>query len=198
MGSKTQKNGYTKDPIGNVFIVLVLLLQIVQLILFLVESRLHQAFDGAIVSLLFDSRETFTIKGFYYVEGLTFTIFHSWSFCDVDLETHFFKLQPCLMAKDPNSSMVMARRLSSSQFDYINAFIKRDIVIGLPKLKYVRDYLCFLCEVVKQKEGSLKSKIILDTLSTFNDETPEVFKDFSDDPTKSSSPVISVAPGQRH
>ncbi|GJZ82891.1 retrovirus-related pol polyprotein from transposon TNT 1-94 [Tanacetum coccineum] len=37
---------------------------------------------------------------------------------------------------------------------------KRDVVIGLPKLKYVKDQLCSSCEVSKAKRSSFKSKTV--------------------------------------
>nr|GFB75082.1 hypothetical protein [Tanacetum cinerariifolium] len=75
----------------------------------------------------------------------------------------------CLMAKaTPTQAWLWHRRLSHLNFDYINLFSKKDIVIGLPKLKYVKDQLCSSCELSKAKRSSFKSK----------DETPEVLKDF--------------------
>ncbi|GKA00192.1 hypothetical protein Tco_0672742, partial [Tanacetum coccineum] len=49
------------------------------------------------------------------------------------------------------------RRLSRLNFDYIKLLSKKDVVIGLPKLKYVKDQLC------SSYEGC---------------ETPEVLKEF--------------------
>ncbi|GJT68588.1 retrovirus-related pol polyprotein from transposon TNT 1-94 [Tanacetum coccineum] len=58
----------------------------------------------------------------------------------------------CLMAKaSPTQAWLWHRRLSHLNFDYINLLSKKDIVIGLPKLKYVRDHLCSSCEVSKAK-----------------------------------------------
>ncbi|GJT83018.1 retrovirus-related pol polyprotein from transposon TNT 1-94 [Tanacetum coccineum] len=55
--------------------------------------------------------------------------------------------------------MVMASKgLSHLNFDYINLLSKKDVVIGLPKLKYVKDQLCSSCEVSKAKRSSFKSK----------------------------------------
>nr|GEV45256.1 retrovirus-related Pol polyprotein from transposon TNT 1-94 [Tanacetum cinerariifolium] len=48
------------------------------------------------------------------------------------------------------------RRLSHLNFDYINLLSKKDVVIGLPKLKYVKDKLCYSCEVSKAKRSSFK------------------------------------------
>ncbi|GJX36844.1 retrovirus-related pol polyprotein from transposon TNT 1-94 [Tanacetum coccineum] len=49
-------------------------------------------------------------------------------------------------------------QLSHLNFDYINLLSKKDVVIGLPKLKYVKDQLCSSCEVSKAKRSSFKSK----------------------------------------
>ncbi|GKD45044.1 retrovirus-related pol polyprotein from transposon TNT 1-94, partial [Tanacetum coccineum] len=49
----------------------------------------------------------------------------------------------CLMAKaSPTQGWLWHRRLSHHNFDYINLLSKKDVVIGLPKLKYVKDQLC--------------------------------------------------------
>nr|GEW92093.1 retrovirus-related Pol polyprotein from transposon TNT 1-94 [Tanacetum cinerariifolium] len=65
----------------------------------------------------------------------------------------------CLMAKATSShAWLWHRRLSHLNFDTINLLSKNDIVVGLPKLKFVKDHLC----------SSFESK----------DETPEVLIDF--------------------
>ncbi|GJV14079.1 integrase, catalytic region, zinc finger, CCHC-type containing protein [Tanacetum coccineum] len=51
-------------------------------------------------------------------------------------------------------------RLSHLNFDYINLLSKKDIVIGLPKLKYVKDQLCSSCELSKAKRSSFKTKVV--------------------------------------
>nr|GEU84772.1 integrase, catalytic region, zinc finger, CCHC-type, peptidase aspartic, catalytic [Tanacetum cinerariifolium] len=50
------------------------------------------------------------------------------------------------------------RRLSHLKFDFINLLLKKDIMIGLPKLKYVKDQLYSSCEVSKDKKNSFKTK----------------------------------------
>ncbi|GJU32311.1 retrovirus-related pol polyprotein from transposon TNT 1-94 [Tanacetum coccineum] len=66
-----------------------------------------------------------------------------------------------LMAKaSPTQAWLWHRRLSHLNFDYINLLSKKDIVIGLPKLKYVKDQLCSSCEVSKAKRSSFKSKVV--------------------------------------
>ncbi|GJW08527.1 retrovirus-related pol polyprotein from transposon TNT 1-94 [Tanacetum coccineum] len=67
----------------------------------------------------------------------------------------------CLMAKAlPTQAWLWHRRLSHLNFDYINLLSKKDVVIGLPKLKYVKDQLCSSCEVSKAKRSSFKSKTV--------------------------------------
>ncbi|GKE65569.1 retrovirus-related pol polyprotein from transposon TNT 1-94, partial [Tanacetum coccineum] len=58
----------------------------------------------------------------------------------------------CLMEKaSPTQACLWHRRLSHLNFDYINLLSKKDVVIGLPKLKYIKDQLCSSCEVSKAK-----------------------------------------------
>nr|GEW48178.1 hypothetical protein [Tanacetum cinerariifolium] len=67
----------------------------------------------------------------------------------------------CLMAKaTPTQAWLCHQRLSHLNFDYINLLLKKDIVIGLPKLKYVKDQLCSSCELSKVKRSSFKSKAV--------------------------------------
>ncbi|GJW68945.1 retrovirus-related pol polyprotein from transposon TNT 1-94 [Tanacetum coccineum] len=67
----------------------------------------------------------------------------------------------CLMAKaSPTQAWLWHRRLSHLNFDYINLLSKKDVMIGLPKLKYVKDQLCSSYEVSKAKQSSFKSKIV--------------------------------------
>nr|GFA58824.1 retrovirus-related Pol polyprotein from transposon TNT 1-94 [Tanacetum cinerariifolium] len=67
----------------------------------------------------------------------------------------------CLMAKaTPTQAWLWHRRLSHLNFDYINLLSKKDIVIGLPKLKYVKDQLRSSCELSKAQRSSFKSKVV--------------------------------------
>nr|GEU60153.1 retrovirus-related Pol polyprotein from transposon TNT 1-94 [Tanacetum cinerariifolium] len=67
----------------------------------------------------------------------------------------------CLMAKaTPTQAWLWHRRFSHLNFDYINLLSKKDIVIGLPKLKYVKDQLCSSCGLSKAKRSSFKSKAV--------------------------------------
>nr|GEX07570.1 ribonuclease H-like domain-containing protein [Tanacetum cinerariifolium] len=67
----------------------------------------------------------------------------------------------CLIDKaSPTQAWLWHRRLSYLNFDYINLLSKKDIVIGLPKLKFVKDQLCSSCEVSRAKRSSFKSKVV--------------------------------------
>ncbi|GJS93581.1 retrovirus-related pol polyprotein from transposon TNT 1-94 [Tanacetum coccineum] len=69
------------------------------------------------------------------------------------------------MAKaSPTQAWLWHRRLSHLNFDYINLLSKKDVVIGLPKLKYVKDQLCSSCEVSRSKTKFIKSKTITSSL----------------------------------
>ncbi|GJT32468.1 retrovirus-related pol polyprotein from transposon TNT 1-94 [Tanacetum coccineum] len=84
-----------------------------------------------------------TINRVYYVEGLNHNLFSVGQFYDADLEVAFRK-----------------STLSHLNFDHINLLSKKNVVIGLPKLKYVKDQLCSSCEVSKAKRSSFKTKTV--------------------------------------
>nr|GFA26871.1 hypothetical protein [Tanacetum cinerariifolium] len=82
------------------------------------------------------------------------------------------------------------RRLSHLNFDTINLLSKNDIVVGLPKLKFIKDHLCSFYELGKAKRKSFHTKstpslkrrlplLQMDVCGPMsNDETPEVLIDF--------------------
>ncbi|GJY72322.1 retrovirus-related pol polyprotein from transposon TNT 1-94 [Tanacetum coccineum] len=109
-----------------------------------------------------------TINRVYYVEGLNHNLFSVGQFCDADLEVAFRK-STCsvrdlqgndLLTASPTQAWLWHRRLSHLNFDYINLLSKKDVVIGLPKLKHVKDQLCSSCEVSKAKRSSFKTKTV--------------------------------------
>nr|GEZ32464.1 integrase, catalytic region, zinc finger, CCHC-type, peptidase aspartic, catalytic [Tanacetum cinerariifolium] len=58
----------------------------------------------------------------------------------------------CLMAKATSSqAWLWHRRLSHLNFNTINLFSKNDIVVGLSKLKLIKDHLCSSCDLGKAK-----------------------------------------------
>ncbi|GKC79731.1 retrovirus-related pol polyprotein from transposon TNT 1-94 [Tanacetum coccineum] len=65
----------------------------------------------------------------------------------------------CLMARVTSTKSWLCRqRLSHLNFDTINELAKHDLVIGLPKFKYLKEHLCPLCEQGKSKTTSHKPK----------------------------------------
>nr|GEX77397.1 hypothetical protein [Tanacetum cinerariifolium] len=65
----------------------------------------------------------------------------------------------CLMAKVISSqAWLWHRRLSHLNFDTINLLSNNDIVIGLPKLKFIKDHLCSSYELGKAKRKSFHTK----------------------------------------
>ncbi|GJT93107.1 retrovirus-related pol polyprotein from transposon TNT 1-94 [Tanacetum coccineum] len=64
-----------------------------------------------------------------------------------------------LSAASLTQAWLWHRRLSHLNFDYITLLSKKDVVTGLPKLKYVKDQLCSSCEMSKAKRSSFKSKL---------------------------------------
>ncbi|GJW72108.1 retrovirus-related pol polyprotein from transposon TNT 1-94 [Tanacetum coccineum] len=85
----------------------------------------------------------------------------------------------CLMAKATSSqAWLWHRRLSHLNFNTINLLLKNNIVIGLPKLKFVKDHLCSSCELEKAKRKSVHIKTTRTHFLRSKDETPAVLIDF--------------------
>ncbi|GKA05706.1 retrovirus-related pol polyprotein from transposon TNT 1-94 [Tanacetum coccineum] len=79
----------------------------------------------------------------------------------ISLQETTSSIQICLMVKAlPTQAWLWHRILSHLNFHYINLLSKKDVVIGLPKLKYVKDQLCSSCEVSKAKRSSFKTKVV--------------------------------------
>nr|GFA16288.1 hypothetical protein [Tanacetum cinerariifolium] len=100
-----------------------------------------------------------TIKRVYYVEGLNHNLFSVGSrgtnLYSITLQDTNSPNSICLMAKATSSqAWLWHRRLSHLNFDTINLLSKNDIVVGLPKLKFVKDHLCSSCELGKAKRKS--------------------------------------------
>nr|GEU57075.1 hypothetical protein [Tanacetum cinerariifolium] len=120
-----------------------------------------------------------TINMVYYVKGLNHNLFlvgngllignHGSDLYTISLQESTSSTPFCLMAKStPTQAWLWHRRLSHLNFDYINPLSKKDIVIGLPKLKYVKDQLCSSCELSKEKRSSFKSKVVLSSKEGLN------------------------------
>ncbi|GJU16177.1 retrovirus-related pol polyprotein from transposon TNT 1-94 [Tanacetum coccineum] len=60
----------------------------------------------------------------------------------------------------PTQAWLWHQRLSHLNFDSINLLSKKDIVNGLPNLKYAKDQLCSSCELSKAKRSTFKTKTV--------------------------------------
>ncbi|GJS32717.1 retrovirus-related pol polyprotein from transposon TNT 1-94 [Tanacetum coccineum] len=78
----------------------------------------------------------------------------------------------CLLSKaSKNKSWLWHRRLNHLNFDTINDFARKDLVRGLPRLKFEKDHLCSACQLGKSKKHTHKPKtknINLEVLNTFH------------------------------
>nr|GEU95590.1 hypothetical protein [Tanacetum cinerariifolium] len=178
-------------PLCQILHCLLILLQLIEIVLFIVDSRNDQI--APILGYGDLVQGAVMIKRVYYVEGLNYNLFSVGQLCDADLEVAFRKstcyirdlkgndfltgsrgtdlysitLQDttspnpiCLMAKATSSqAWLWHRRLSHLNFDTINLLSKNDIMVGLPKQKFVKDHLCFSCEFRKAKRKSFHTKI---------------------------------------
>nr|GEV14417.1 hypothetical protein [Tanacetum cinerariifolium] len=139
--------------------------QIVQLIILIVDSGCTKHMTGNLKLLC-----NFVEK-VYYVECLNHNLFSVGQFCDADLEVAFRK-SICfvrdLQGNDLLTAWLLHRRLSHLNFDYINLLSKNDIVIGLPKLKYVKDQLCSSYELSKAKRSSFESNVVSSSKGRLN------------------------------
>nr|GEX83412.1 hypothetical protein [Tanacetum cinerariifolium] len=101
----------------------------------------------------------------YYVEDLEgnnlITGNHGSNIYTISLQELTSSTPLCLMAKASlTQAWLWHQRLCHLNFDYINLLSKKDIVIGLPKLKYVKDQLCSSYELSKAKGSSFKSTAV--------------------------------------
>nr|GEV77742.1 hypothetical protein [Tanacetum cinerariifolium] len=143
---KFTPSGYNwkpKSKIGN----------LVEIVLFIVDSGCSKHMTGNL-KLLINFVEKFM--------GLNHNLFSVGQFCDADLEVAFRKSTCYIRDLKGNDlltvpSMVMASSSLSSEFKTINLLSNNDIVIGLPKLKFVKDHLCSSCELGKAKRKSFQS-----------------------------------------
>nr|GEW13439.1 hypothetical protein [Tanacetum cinerariifolium] len=65
----------------------------------------------------------------------------------------------CLLSKAfKNKSWLWHRRLNHLNFGTINDLARKDLVRGLPRLKFEKDHLCFACQLGKSKKHTHKPK----------------------------------------
>nr|GEV02778.1 reverse transcriptase domain-containing protein [Tanacetum cinerariifolium] len=120
---------------------------IVQLILFIVDSGCTKHMTGNLKLLC-----NFVEKFLGFITSKASIIISS------QLVKFVIRIWRLLFVRDLQGNDLLTGFLISN-FDYINLLSKKDIVIGLPKLKYIKDQLCSSCELSKAKRSSFKSKV---------------------------------------
>ncbi|GJY21924.1 retrotransposon protein, putative, unclassified [Tanacetum coccineum] len=129
---------------------------VVQLILFIVDSGYTKHMTGNLKLLCNFVEKYLDLQGNDLLIGNCGSDLYTISLRETTSSTPI-----CLMDKaSPTQAWLWHQRLSHFNFDYINLLSKKDVVIGLPKLKYVKDQLCSSCEVSKAKRSSFKTKVI--------------------------------------
>ena len=66
----------------------------------------------------------------------------------------------CLLSKQ-DESWFWHRRIAHIHMIHLNKLISKDLVIGLPKLKFEKDYICEACQKGKQIKNSFKLKNVV-------------------------------------
>ncbi|GKB84600.1 retrovirus-related pol polyprotein from transposon TNT 1-94 [Tanacetum coccineum] len=78
----------------------------------------------------------------------------------------------CLLSKaSKNKSWLWHRRLNHLNFSTINDLARKDLVRGLPRLKFEKDHLCSACQLGKSKKYTYKPKsenTIMEVLHTLH------------------------------
>ncbi|GKB22259.1 retrovirus-related pol polyprotein from transposon TNT 1-94 [Tanacetum coccineum] len=108
------------------------------------------------------------ISRVYYVEGLRHNLFYVGQFCDSDLEvafrnhTYIMRSSPIfLLSKaSKNKSWLWHRCLNHLNFGTLNDLARKDLVRGLPRLKFEKDHLCSACQLGKSRKATHKPKTI--------------------------------------
>jgi len=81
---------------------------------------------------------------------------------DLDLDDVSSSGAKCLIAKNEDS-WLWHRHLSHVHFDLLNKIVSKDLVVGLPKIKFEKDRLCDVCQKGKQTRVSFKPKKVVST-----------------------------------
>jgi len=68
----------------------------------------------------------------------------------------------CLVANN-NDSWLWHKRFAHIHMEHLNKLVKHDLVIGLPKIKFIKDRLCDACQKGKQTKSTFPSKNVVST-----------------------------------
>ena len=68
----------------------------------------------------------------------------------------------CLMVSN-NESWLWHKRFAHIHMELLNRLIKHDLVIGLPRIKFIKDRLCDACQKGRQTKSTFTSKNVVST-----------------------------------
>nr|GFB58951.1 hypothetical protein [Tanacetum cinerariifolium] len=103
----------------------------------------------------------------YYVEGLGHNLFSVGKFCDSDLEVAFRK-HSCYVRDTDGVELIKGSRGSNLYTISVEDMMKKDLVRGLPRLKFKKDHLCSACQLGKSKKHTHKPKTENTNLEVLN------------------------------
>jgi len=69
----------------------------------------------------------------------------------------------CLLSKH-DESWLWHKTIAHIHMNHLNKLISKDLVIGLPKLKFEKDHICEACQKGKQVKNSFKIKNVVSSL----------------------------------
>nr|GEU33668.1 integrase, catalytic region, zinc finger, CCHC-type, peptidase aspartic, catalytic [Tanacetum cinerariifolium] len=97
---------------------------------------------------------------------------HGSNLYTISIEDMMKSFPICLLSKaSKNKSWLWHRRLNHLNFDTINDLARKDLVRGLPRLKFEKDHFCSACQLGKSKKHTHKPKAEntnLEVLNTFH------------------------------
>lgn len=80
----------------------------------------------------------------------------------ISLDDSSLKLK-CLVVNNNNDAWLWHKRIAHIHMDHLNKLVKHDLVVGLPKIKFIKDKLCDACQKGKQTKVSFKPKHVVST-----------------------------------
>ncbi|GJZ22221.1 retrovirus-related pol polyprotein from transposon TNT 1-94 [Tanacetum coccineum] len=105
------------------------------------------------------------ISRVYYVEGLDGVDLikgsHGTNLYTISVEDMMRSSPICLLSKaSKNKSWLWHHRLNHLNFGTLNDLARKDLVRGLPRLKFKKDHLCSACQLGKSRKAIHKPKMI--------------------------------------
>nr|GEZ07322.1 hypothetical protein [Tanacetum cinerariifolium] len=138
------------------------------------EAKVVRPLDRSIVSACRYTQHSQELLEVYYVEGLGHNLFSVEQFYDSDLEVAFRK-HSCYVRDTDGIDLIKGSRGSNlytisvkDMMNTINDLARKDLVRGLPRLKFEKDHLCSACQLGKSKKHTHKPKAENTNLKVLN------------------------------